>query len=99
MMRERPEQVGVRALRQNLSSFLERVREGETVEVTDHGRPIARLTPVPSIDDPLERLAAEGRVIRAAGRMADILPVRGKPDPELSRAIMEALEEQRQDKI
>jgi prevent-host-death family protein len=37
--------VGVRELRQNLSIYLDRVKAGETLEVTEHGRPVARLTP------------------------------------------------------
>jgi prevent-host-death family protein len=40
------ERIGVRELRQHASRYLARVRAGETVEVTDRGRPIARLVPV-----------------------------------------------------
>lgn len=41
------ERIGVRELRQHASTYLARVRAGETVEVTDRGRPVARLVPVP----------------------------------------------------
>jgi prevent-host-death family protein len=37
--------VGVRDLRNNLSRHLAAVRDGETVVVTDHGNPIARIVP------------------------------------------------------
>jgi prevent-host-death family protein len=37
--------VGVRELRQNLSRYLERVKEGASLEVTEHGRVVARLSP------------------------------------------------------
>ena len=40
------EAIGVRELRQHASRYLERVRQGETLEVTDRGRPVARLVPV-----------------------------------------------------
>jgi prevent-host-death family protein len=40
------EQVGVRDLTQNASQVLRRVMAGESLEVTERGRPIARLTPV-----------------------------------------------------
>lgn len=40
------ESIGVRELRQHASRYLERVRHGETLEVTDRGRPVARLVPV-----------------------------------------------------
>jgi prevent-host-death family protein len=47
-------EVGVRELKNNLSRFLERVKNGDEVIVTDRGEPVARLT---SLDPPSERLA------------------------------------------
>jgi prevent-host-death family protein len=45
------ETVGVRELRQNLSRYLERVKEGETLTVTERGREVARLVPSrPDVD-------------------------------------------------
>ena len=57
--------VGVRELRQNLSVYLRRIDRGERFEVTDRGRPVALLVPLPSGLSPLQRLIAEGRVRRA----------------------------------
>jgi prevent-host-death family protein len=51
--------VGVRELRQNLSRYLELVKEGESFRVTERGREVARLTPSGPADSPLARLAAE----------------------------------------
>ena len=42
------ERIGVRELRQHASRYLARVRAGETIEVTDRGRPVARLVPPPA---------------------------------------------------
>ncbi|MCC6222850.1 MAG: type II toxin-antitoxin system prevent-host-death family antitoxin [Thermoleophilia bacterium] len=39
--------VGVRELRQNLSRYLDRVKAGEALIVTEHGREVARLVPSP----------------------------------------------------
>ena len=39
------ERVGVRELRQNLSKYLDRVKAGEDLVVTEHGREVARLLP------------------------------------------------------
>ena len=39
------ESVGIRALQQHASAVVARVARGETVEVTDRGRPVARLVP------------------------------------------------------
>jgi prevent-host-death family protein len=47
--------VGVRELKNQLSGFLDRVKAGEEITVTEHGRPIARLT---SISPDVERMAA-----------------------------------------
>jgi prevent-host-death family protein len=43
--------VGIRDLKARLSEYLRQVRQGTTVIITDHGRPVGRLTPV---DQPLE---------------------------------------------
>lgn len=52
--------IGVRELRQHASRYLAQVRAGDTIEVTDHGRPVARLVPVP--DDSWAALLSSGAV-------------------------------------
>jgi prevent-host-death family protein len=64
--------IGIRELRQKASEYLRRVEGGETIEVTDRGRPVALLTPIPEAP-PLERLRAAGDV-DAASRSMDDLP-------------------------
>jgi prevent-host-death family protein len=50
--------VGVRELRQNLSKYLERVKDGETLTVTERGREVARLVPSqPNVDPYYLKLA------------------------------------------
>jgi prevent-host-death family protein len=56
------ERVGVRELRQNLSVYLRRVKAGESLEVTEHGHPVAALVPMRDPDDPIERMIADGRL-------------------------------------
>ena len=63
--------VGVRELRQRASELLRRVEAGETIEVTDRGRPVAILAPLPA-GDPLERLRASGEVIPATGDLEEL---------------------------
>jgi prevent-host-death family protein len=76
--------IGVRELRQNASRYLERVAQGETIEVTDRGRPVARLVPTQT-GSARDRLATAGRLRRRKGSWADLgrpLPPRtGKPLP------------------
>jgi prevent-host-death family protein len=58
------ERVAVRALRQNLSVWLRRVRDGEAFEVTDRGTPVALLAPLPRGDDPIATLDRRGQLAR-----------------------------------
>jgi prevent-host-death family protein len=59
------ERIGVRELRQHASRYLARVRAGETIEVTDRGRPVALL--VPTQEDPWLDLIASGKIVAATG--------------------------------
>ena len=65
--------VGVRELRQRASELLRRVAAGETIEVTDRGRPVALLSPLPEVG-PLERLRAAGEVSGPTGEWAELPP-------------------------
>lgn len=65
--------VGVRELRQRASELLRRVAAGETIEVTDRGRPVALLTPLP-VGGPLERLRAAGEVSTPSHDLAELPP-------------------------
>jgi prevent-host-death family protein len=56
------ERIGVRELRQHASRYLARVANGEPIEVTDRGRPVARLVPVPSGESALAELIGSGRL-------------------------------------
>jgi len=69
-------ETGIRDLRDHLSRYLERVRAGEELTVTDRGRPVARLVPVDSAST-FDRLVAEGLVMPAAtrGRSRPTTPV------------------------
>lgn len=57
-------EAGVRELRDHLSRYLDAVRAGDEVTVTDHGKAVARLVPLDR-PRPLDRLVAEGLVTAA----------------------------------
>lgn len=89
-----PARVGVRELRQNLSVYLDRVKAGETLEVTEHGRPVAELRPRPS--EPLsviDRLIAEGRITPAKYNHKDLPPPPKIPGRPLSEILQEMRDE------
>jgi prevent-host-death family protein len=52
-------EVGVRELRNNLSRYLDRVREGEELVVTDRGNAVARVLPI-GVERVLDRLTPRG---------------------------------------
>lgn len=60
------QRIGVRELRQHASRYLDRVKAGETVEVTERGRLIALLVPPHPAADARDRLVAEGRLLPAS---------------------------------
>ncbi len=61
-------EVGIRDLKNGLSKYIDRVRAGEEVIVTDRGRPVARLSSLDAPDDRLADLVAAGVVRPPASR-------------------------------
>lgn len=85
--------VGIRELRQRASELIRRVEDGEHIEITDRGRAVAVLAPLP--DDPIERLRATGNLTAARRTFADLpKPLAPKENVELPSA---ALAQLRQD--
>ncbi len=66
-------EVGIRELRNKLSRYIDRVKEGEEMIVTDRGRAVAKVVPIDG-DDVLERLIAEGKVIPARKNDRELPP-------------------------
>lgn len=84
---------GVRELRQNASQLLAHVAEGEIVEITSHGRAVARLVPIDlAYPRALAVLLEDGLVHRGAASLAAIEPV---PAPPGTAANADLLDEQR----
>ncbi len=54
--------VGVRDLKNRLSAYLDLVKSGQEIVVTEHGRPIARLGPVSADIDRMAALVEAGIV-------------------------------------
>lgn len=81
-------EVGIRVLRDNLSRYISRVREGEEVVVTDHGKAVARIVPLDQ-PDLLQRLISEGVVTPPLDRERTTLPRRITPKAPVSPLIIE----------
>jgi len=66
--------IGIRELRQHASRYLRLVEErGEPIEITDRGRPVALLSPLPT-GSRIEQLAASGRLRRATRPWSSLGP-------------------------
>ena len=66
---------GIRELRQNASVLIRRVIEGETIEVTERGRPVARIVPLHG-RSVLDQMISEGRATAARSDLLDVKPLR-----------------------
>jgi prevent-host-death family protein len=88
--------VGVRELRQNLSIYLDRVKKGEALTVTEHGQAVAVLRPLPPATSPLSRLVAEGRATSPKRAVSSL----GKPlRLRLAKPLTSILDELREERF
>jgi prevent-host-death family protein len=82
---------GIRELRQRASELLRRVEAGETIEITDRGRPVAVLAPLPD-HSPMERLRATGDLEPARADLEDLPePLPLAPGQEAPSSILDRL--------
>jgi prevent-host-death family protein len=76
-------EVGIRALKQNASAVVAQASTGESITITDRGRPVAQLTAIPS--SRLQRMIAAGQA-RPARRNIGTLPA-PEPGPKLAEEL------------
>ncbi len=82
-------QVGIREAKAQLSSLIKRVREGEVVEITDRGKPVVKLVPVPqpkpgSYEAIVQNLLRKGIIEKAPPKRRGRLPKPVKLPPGIS---------------
>lgn len=88
-------QVGIRELKQNASAVVRRAVAGETMEITDRGRPVARIVPL-RFGSTVDQLIAEGRMTPPAGKVREYAPLPPVPGrPLLSEALAELRRDER----
>lgn len=91
------EAAAVSYLNQHTRAVLELVKSGRTVEITDRGRPIARIVPIrPALTGVAARLVADGRARAPRGDRSLPWPA-GPIDPTSagSRALAELRDDER----
>jgi prevent-host-death family protein len=89
--------VTVSELNRQTAKVLDRIKAGESLEISEYGRPVARLSPaVPTTGAVLlDRLIAQGRAVPAAN--AGPIPPTPARGPEEGVSLSAALAEMRDD--
>lgn len=92
----------VSEIKASLSRYLRRVKGGEEVVITERGKPIAKIVPIPVREEQeeqrLRRMETEGLVRLGSGKLPRRFWARPRPkDPEASvrRALLEERREGR----
>jgi prevent-host-death family protein len=89
------ERASISQIKNHLSSYLKKVRAGQTILVLDRDQPVARIEPAAIADDP------QGRVAALAGQGVLKLPTQPLPfrmlksAPRIRAGVLEALLEER----
>ncbi|CAN5149175.1 type II toxin-antitoxin system Phd/YefM family antitoxin [soil metagenome] len=80
---------GIRALKQHASQVVRRAADGEIVTITDRGRPVALLTPIPM--GRIDALVAAGRARPAKARLRDLPAPQAAPHGPLLTTVLAAM--------
>ncbi len=68
--------VGIRDLKAKLSQYIRQVKSGETVIITEWGKPVGRIIPIEtSLDAKMETLINTGFAVWNGGKLTAVAPV------------------------
>lgn len=86
-------QVNIRELKNRLSHYLRLTKAGQTVEITERGKPIGRIVPIGAPrEERLEAMAKVGLLARGTGKLPPREPVARARGP---RGVADLLIEER----
>ena len=67
--------VGIRELKAQLSHYVQQVKDGATLVITERGKPVGRVVPIkPSVEAQLQELAQVGLVSWSGRKLAALTP-------------------------
>jgi prevent-host-death family protein len=85
--------IGIRELKSHLSAYLQRVKAGETVVITERGRPVGRILPLEgSLEETFRRLGEAGLLAWSGRKLGRSRPA---AVPKGDRTVSELLLEDR----
>jgi prevent-host-death family protein len=86
--------VGTRELKNKLSEYLRRVKAGETITVTEHGKTIGQITPVKaSVEERIQSMVRSGQ---ATWNGLKLNPYRAKVINKSERMLSDLVSEDRE---
>ena len=67
--------VGIRAFKARLSEYMQRVKDGQSIVITEHGKPVGRILPVAmSLEERIEMLRKAGLIEWNGKKLRNIKP-------------------------
>jgi len=74
--------IGIRELKTRLSSYMQQVKAGATLVITERGKPVGRIVPLsPSVEARVQELVQAGLIAWSGNKLVPMAPVartRGK---------------------
>lgn len=83
--------VGIRDLKAQLSQYLRQVKSGETIIITEWGKPVGRIIPIEtSLNEKMETLISTGFIVWSGGKLPPTMPVaKLKGNKTISQLLLE----------
>jgi prevent-host-death family protein len=73
--------VGIRELKARLSSYVQQVKEGATLVITEHGKPVGRIVPMQeTAETQVQELIQTGLVAWSGRRLSPLTPPAQAPN-------------------
>ena len=67
--------VGIRELKENLSKYMAKVKGGQSIVITEHGKPVGRIIPeAQSLEERVDALVQAGVIAWNGKKLEDIEP-------------------------
>ena len=67
--------VGIRELKEHLSEYVAKVKRGQSIVITEHGKPVGRIIPEgQSLEERIEALRQAGVILWDGRKLEDIEP-------------------------
>jgi prevent-host-death family protein len=86
--------VGIRELKENLSKYIAKVKSGQSIVITEHGKPVGRIIPEgQSLEERVEALRQAGVIAWNGKKLGDIKPpAKNRSDKLASDIVIEMRE-------